>query len=97
MLEVEGDLSACVTEHDTLKIAPEKDAAEVRRLEMERQEVASRANVPEEELCEATEVASGKPYLLQCVFGHQAFPELTQVWLNSSVFYDLPHSVEESC
>ena len=35
---------ACVTERDTLKTTQEKDAAEIRRLETDRREVASRVN-----------------------------------------------------
>ena len=72
--EVEEDLKSVVTEHDALKTSKEKDAAELKKLSLERQEAASRANVAKEEFRQATDIAAGKPCLLQCIFGSQAFP-----------------------
>ena len=63
----------------------------------ERQEVASQASAAKEELRQAAEIISGKPYLLQCVFGQRSFPGLTQVWRLPAAFPDLPRSAEEAC
>jgi hypothetical protein len=49
------------------------------------------------ELQQALEIAFGKPYLLQCIFGHRAFPELVQDWCPPVAFPDLPHSSAEAC
>lgn len=76
--KVEENLLTDAKERDALKTSKEKDAAELKKLAQERQEATSRANVAKEELRQATEIAAGKPYLLQCIFG-QRFSELTQV------------------
>ena len=94
--EAESNLSKCVTECDTLKDAKETDATEIRRLSQEHQEVTSQASVAKEELRQAAEIISGKPYLLQCVFGQRSFPGLTQVWRLPAAFPDLPRSAEEA-
>lgn len=95
--EVEEDLKGVITERDTLKTSKEKDAAELKKLSMEHQEAASRANAAKEERRQATDIAASKPYLLQCIFGSQAFPELTQNWRISGAFSDLQQSVEDAC
>lgn len=64
MAKVEADLSNCVTERDNLKATKDTDAAEIRRLSREHQEVASQASVAKEEVRQAVEIISGKPYLL---------------------------------
>ena len=95
--EVEDDLKSVFTECDALKASKEKDAAELKKLTSERQEAASRANAAKEELRQATDIAAGKPYLLQCIFGSQAFPELMQNWRILGAFSDLLQSVEDAC
>lgn len=73
------------------------DLTDIRWLNLERQEAASRASAVKEELWQAVVIAFGKPYLLKCVSGRRAFPGLTQVWRMLGAFSDLPGSVEEAC
>jgi hypothetical protein len=47
-------------------------------------------------LQQVEQIATGKPYLLQCVFGSEGFVELTQLWRSVEAFADLPKSVKDA-
>lgn len=95
--KVEEDLKSVYTERDALKVNLEKNASELKKSSADYLEAVTQARAAKEELRQATNIAAGKPYLLQCVFGSQAFPELTQNWRISGAFSDLPRNVEEAC
>jgi hypothetical protein len=42
------------------------------------------------------QIAAGKPFLLQCVFGCRKFVELTQLWCSAEAFADLPRSTSDA-
>jgi hypothetical protein len=47
----------------------------------------------QEELCQAAQIANGKKYLLQSVFGGNRFALLTRVWRSAGIFAELPKNV----
>lgn len=78
--EIKEDLKSATAECDTLKDCCEKDAAELKKLKADCREATSQARAFKEEIQQATDIAAGKPYLLQCIFGNEAHPVLTQKW-----------------
>ena len=47
-------------------------------------------------LQQVKQIAAGKPFLLQCVFGRKGFIELTQLWRSAEAFADLPRSAADA-
>lgn len=95
--EVEGDLSNRIKECNLLKSEKDTLATDVRRLGMDLKEARFQATSTKEELKQASDITSGKPYLLQSIFGSRAFPGLTQVWRLLAAIPDLPLSAEQAC
>jgi hypothetical protein len=65
----EEELTKCVTEHDALKAAKDTDAAEIKKFGRDVQQAMFQVTSVKKELGQALEIASGKPYLLQSIFG----------------------------
>lgn len=97
MTVVEEDLKNCIKEYKLLK--SEKDAlgANAQQLDLDLKHTKIQKLNAEEELKQASEIASGKPYLLLCIFGSRADPGLTRVWRSLVAFPDLPTSAIRAC
>ena len=62
-------------------------------MEKELQEARTKVQCVWEELRQVGKIANGKKYLLQSVFGGNAFALLTRVWRSAGVFSELPKNV----
>ena len=48
-----------------------------------------------EEIRHAEQIAAGKPFLLQSIFGGQRYALLTHLWSSPDAFADLPRSATD--
>ena len=65
---------------------------ELKKLQLTHSELQPAARADRKVLQQVEEIALGKLYLLQCVFGSKGCVELTQMWRSTEVFPDLPRS-----
>ena len=90
--EVQGELQDAAEKLEALEKGQEKQSSRLSRVEKELQEARSDARGVREEIRQAAQIANGKKYLLQSVFGGNRFALLTRVWRSAGIFAELPRS-----
>ena len=81
---------------NTLQAEEQKAKEELKKLHLAYSELQTKAQADREVLQQVEQIATGKPYLLQCVFGSKGCVELTHLWRSAEVFADLPQSMADA-
>ena len=71
-------------------------AADLTKALQEAKEARTEARGAREEIRQAKQIAAGKPFLLQSIFGGQGYALLTRLWSSSDAFADLPRSAADA-
>ena len=91
--EVQVELQDAAKKLEALEKGQEEQSSRLSKAEKERQEARTDARGTREELRQAAQIANGKKYLLQSVFGGNRFALLTRVWRSAGIFVELPKNV----
>ena len=94
--EVEETLKGMFEARDKLQAEGRQTKEELEKLQLAHSELKTTARADREVLQQVEQIASGKIFLLQCVFGSRGCVELTQLWRSAEVFEDLPRSAEDA-
>ena len=71
-------------------------AADLDKALQEAREARSESRAALEEIQQAGEIATGKPFLLQTKFGDPMYAPLNQMWSYPGAFLDLPKSASDA-
>jgi chromosome segregation ATPase len=88
--EVQQELKDAITKCEDLEQKNKDQATKLANIKTEIQEAWSETRCTEEELRQVKQIANGKQYLLQSVFGGHRFVLLTRVWRSACAFAELP-------
>jgi chromosome segregation ATPase len=94
--EVQVELQDAAEKLEALEKGEEEQSSRLSKAEKELQEARTDARGVREELRQAAQIANGKKYLVQSVFGGNRFPLLTRVWRSAGVFTELPKNVTDA-
>jgi hypothetical protein len=94
--EIQLELKDASKKCEALELKEKERAAELSTLKTELQKERVDRRTFEEEISQAQAILSGKPYLLQCVFGDDRFKALTQVWRSVGAGLDLQKSAADA-
>ena len=69
-------------------------AAELTKALQEAKEARSESRAAREEIKQAEQIAAGKPFLLQSIFGGRRYALLNRLWSALDAFADLPSAAD---
>jgi hypothetical protein len=87
VLEVEETLKGVYQESVTRQNKEKVANMELEKLRLVHAKVQTQAQADREVLQQEKQIATGKPFLLQCVFGHKAFADLLRSAANAGRYY----------
>ena len=87
--KVQVELNDAIKKFEVLEKEQEERSSKLSNEEKELQEARIEARGVREVLCQVGQIADGKKYLLQSMFGGNRFALLTCVWRSPSVFAEL--------
>ena len=90
--EVEDELKDAIRSCEALELKDSEQASELASAVKAAQDVRSESRSACEEIKKAREIASGKTFLLQSIFGGRKYLGLTGLWSFPGVFVDLLRS-----
>ena len=90
--EVEQALQEDATKCESLHESNKAQAAELTKTLQAMTEAWSESRAAREGIKQAGQIAAGKPFLLQSIFGGQRYVLLNQPWSTPDAFADLPRS-----
>jgi hypothetical protein len=90
--EVEQELKDAIRKCEALEEKTSDQATELAKALQEAKEARVESRSAREEIRQAKQIAAGKPFLLQSVFGGQRYALLTRLWSSPDAFADLPRS-----
>ena len=89
---MEQELKDAISKCETLEEKTSAQAAELTKVLHEDKEAQTESWSAREEIRQAEQIAAGKPFLLQSIFGGQRYALLTRLWSSPDAFADLPKS-----
>ena len=90
------ELKDAIGQCELLEKDNQAKATELNKSLQEAREARSESRAAWEEIRQAGEIAAGKPFLLQSVFGGQRYALLTRLWSSPDAFADLPKSAADT-
>ena len=92
MTEVEQALQDAANKCEALEETNKAQAAELNKALQEAKDARGESRVAREEIKQAGQIAAGKPFLLQSIFGGRRYTLLNRLWSAPDAFADLPRS-----
>ena len=88
--EVEQELKDAISKCETLEEKTSAQSSEHDKALQEAKEARFESRSAREEIRQAKQIAVGKAFLLQSIFGGQRYAFLTRLWSSPGAFADLP-------
>nr|XP_020175633.1 protein WEAK CHLOROPLAST MOVEMENT UNDER BLUE LIGHT-like 2 [Aegilops tauschii subsp. strangulata] len=92
--EVEQALQDAANKCEALEEQNKAQAAELTKALQEAKEARSESRAAREEIKQAEQIAAGKPFLLQSIFGGRRYALLNRLWSAPDAFADLPSAAD---
>ena len=96
MDEVEQELKDAAGKCEALEEKNMAQATDLAKALQEAKEARTEARGAREEIRQAEQIAAGKPFLLQSIFGGQRYALLTRLWSSPDAFADLLKSAADA-
>ena len=96
MAEVEQELKDAISKCETLEKKTSAQSSNLDKALLDSKEARSESRGAHEEIQQARQIAAGKAFLLQSIFGGQRYALLTRVWSSPGAFADLLRSVVDA-
>lgn len=90
--EVEQALQDAANKCEALEEQNKAQAIELAKVLQEAKEARTESRAAREEIKQAEQIAAGKPFLLQSIFGSRRYALLNRLWSAPDAFADLPRS-----
>ena len=95
MTEVEQELRDAYGRCEALEEKSSAQATDLAKALQEAKEARTESRSAREEIRQAEQIAAGKPFLLQSIFGGQRYALLTCLWSSPDAFADLSRSATD--
>ena len=92
MTEVEQELKDAAGKCEALEEKNKAQAVDLAKALHEAKEARSESRAAREEIKQAEQIAAGKPFLFQSIFGRRRYALLNRLWSTPDAFADLPTS-----
>ena len=94
--EVEQELKDAISKCETLEEKTSSQSSKLAKALHDAKEAWSESRSAREEIRQARQIAAGKAFILQSMFGGQRYAFLTRVWSSLGAFADLPKSAADA-
>jgi DNA repair exonuclease SbcCD ATPase subunit len=94
--EVEQELKDAAGKCESLEEKNKAQAAELAKALQEAKEARTESRAAREEIRQSEQIAAGKPFLLQTIFGGPRYALLTRLWSSPDAFADLSKSAADA-
>ena len=82
--------------YELLEKENQTKTADLEKATVAAKEARSKIRAAKEELCQARDIAAGKPFLLRTKFGDPKYAPLDQLWSAADAYLDLAKSVADA-
>ncbi|XBH74699.1 hypothetical protein VPH35_101598 [Triticum aestivum] len=93
--EVEHEFKDATSKCETLEEKSKAQEADLTKAIQEAKEARTESRAAREEIKQAKQIAAGKPFLLQSIFGDWRYALLNRLWSATDAFADLPRSATD--
>ena len=93
---MEQELKDTIGKCEALEEKTTTQVAELAKALNEAKEARTASWSAREEILQAEQIAAGKPFLLQSIFGGQRYALLTRLWSSPDAFADLPRNATDA-
>ena len=90
--ELEQELKDAARKCEALEEKNKAQAVDLTKALQEAKEARTESRAAREEIKQAEQIAAGKPFLLQSIFGGRRYALLNRLWSSPDAFADLPRS-----
>ena len=94
--EVEHELKDAISRCETLEEKTSSQSSKLAKALHDAKEARTESRSAREEIRQARQIAAGKAFLLQSIFGGQRYALLTRVWSSPDAFVDLSRSAADA-
>ena len=94
--EVAQELQDAASKRETLEEKNKAQVVDLTKALQGAKEARPESRAAREEIKQADQIAAGKPFLLQSIFGGRRYALLNRLWSSPDAFADLPRSAADA-